>query len=64
MPTGVESSMVSVMGKVGLFVSSKNSVVVKTPVIESAGLSLANAFLDRLKTPKSLDAVDDTIKMS
>lgn len=60
----VESSMVSVIGRVGRLESSSSSVVVKTPVIESAGLSLARALLDRVNRPISAVAVDETIRRS
>lgn len=52
------------MGNVGRFVSSNSSVVVNTPVIESAGLSVANAVFERLNRPTSVDAVEDTIRRS
>lgn len=63
-PTGVESSMESVIGSVGRLVSSSISVVVKTPVMESAGLSLAKAFFDLLRSPTSVDAEEETSKRS
>ena len=56
--------MDSVIGSVGRLVSSSSSVVVKTPVIDSAGLSVAKGALDRLSKPISVDAVDDTIRRS
>lgn len=59
-----ESSIVSVMGSVGRLVSSKNSVVVKTLVMASAGLSWANGFFDLVKTPTSVEAVEDTMRRS
>ena len=52
------------MGSVGLMVSSKNSVSVKTPVIESAGLSVARGVLDRVNIPISETAVEATMSMS
>lgn len=56
--------MESVIGNVGLLVSSKNSVVVNTPVIASAGLSVAKGVLERLKTPISEAAVEATMSIS
>lgn len=64
MPTGVESSIESVMGRVGRLVSSSISVVVKTPVMELAGLSVARGFCDRLRSPISVDADDETMRRS
>lgn len=63
-PIGVESSMSSVIGRVGLFVSSNSSVIVNTPVTESAGLSVAKAFFDLLRSPISVEAEDDTMRRS
>lgn len=60
----VESSMESVIGSVGRLESSNNSVVVKTPVMDSAGLSVARALLDRVSRPTSVDAVDATMRRS
>lgn len=59
-----ESTMLSVMGKVGRLVSSRNSVVVKTFVIKPAGLSWANGVFDLVKIPTSVDAVDETMRRS
>jgi hypothetical protein len=56
--------MESVIGRVGLLVSSSIAVVVKTPVMESAGLSLARDFFDRLMSPTSVDAEDETSRRS
>lgn len=38
--------------------------MVKTPVIESAGLSVARAFLDLLSSPTSVDAEDEIMRRS
>jgi hypothetical protein len=61
---GVESSIESVIGRVGRLESSSNSVVVKTPVMDSAGLSVASAFFDRVSKPMSVDAVEETMRRS
>lgn len=61
---GVESSAESVIGSVGRLESSSNSVVVKTFVMDSAGKSVVSAFLDRVRRPTSVDAVDETIRRS
>lgn len=45
-------------------VSSANSVMVKTPVIESEAMSVDSGVLDRVRIPMSDEAVDDTIKRS
>ena len=56
--------MESVIGKVGRFVSSSSSVVVKTPLIESAGLSLVKGVFDLERRPSSEEAVDETMRRS
>lgn len=44
--------------------SSRSSVVTNTPVMESAGLSVARAFLDLVRSPMSVDAVEATMSRS
>lgn len=56
--------MESVMGSVGRLVSSSSSVVVKTRVMELAGLSLARGIPDRVNKPASVDAVEVTMRRS
>lgn len=63
-PIGTESSIDSVIGNVGLRVSSKSSVVVNTPLIKLAGWSLVSGVLDLLNSPISEEAVDDTMSRS
>ena len=63
-PMGTESSMDSVVGSVGRLVSSANSVMVKTPVIESAGMLVVRGAFDRDNSPMSDEAVDATMRRS
>jgi hypothetical protein len=56
--------MDSVMGKVGRFVSSRSSVIVKTPVTASAAISVVNGALALVNSPMSEEAVEETMSMS
>lgn len=51
-------------GTSALLESSVNSVVVKTFVMASAGISLANGALDRVSSPIPSWAVDATMSIS
>lgn len=54
----------SLIGSCARFESSASSVVVKTLVILSAGLSLARGVFDRVNSPMVSVAVEETISRS
>lgn len=61
---GTGLSIPSPMGRVARLESSASSVVVKTLVIFSAGMSLVKAFFDREANPISEKAVEENISKS
>lgn len=63
-PIGDVSPRLAVIGTAALRESSDISVIVKTPVTFSAGLSPVNGTLDLLKRPISVDAVEATTMRS
>ena len=63
-PTGMVFWKSSVIGSVALLESSAISVVVKALVMAAAGASVASGLDERLRSPTSGDAVDETIRRS